>query len=257
MSLEAELPGQSNTQEGWQMVCCRYYTAGRRVDGKRVLEVGCGAGMGLGYLAGKARRVVGGDYSPDNIERSRAHYGNRVELLVLDGQRLPFRDNSFDVVMAMEVIYYFTSPDSFFTECQRVLEKDGLLCFCLPNKDLPGFHASPLSHRYYTGQELAEMLKGHHFSPEIFGAFPISRGSFYQSIRSAALVTAGRILDIIPGGRAVKEFLRKIIYGQLMINKAEIEESDMESEYYHMEPVAPDSPDRKHQIIYVLAHATQ
>ena len=40
----------------------RYAFAGSLCRGKDVLEVACGPGPGLAYLAGKARRVVGSDY---------------------------------------------------------------------------------------------------------------------------------------------------------------------------------------------------
>ena len=255
MSLEAELPGQTNTWEGWQMICCRYYTAGRYIEGKRVLEVGCGSGMGLGYLNARASKVVGGDYSPENIQRAAGHYGDRIELLVLDGQDMPFEDGSFDIALAMEVIYYFTSVERFLDECHRVLAEGGILCVCMSNKDIPGFHTSPLSRCYYSVPELAGLLKNHHFVPEFYGAFPISRPPVLQRLRSAVLVNIGRMLDAIPGGKPVKEFLRKIIYRKMIINKAEIEESDMVPECYHLEPLPQEVPDDKHQIVYVVAKA--
>ena len=255
MSFEASVPEQTYAREDWQMVCCRYYTAGQFVTGKRVLEVGCGTGRGLGYLAARAQRIVGVDYGQDNIQQAKHHYGSRIELMVLDAQKLPFRDNSFDVVLAMEVIYYFAHLDSFLKECRRVLADDGLLCLCLPNKDAPGFHASPLGYRYYSVPELVQIIKGHHFSPEVFGAFPILRRLLFQRMRSAILFAAGRLLDKIPKTKTFKEILRKIIYRELIKNKPELEESDMIPENYALEPLAPGSLDNKYRILYVMAHA--
>jgi len=255
MSFEAAASEQTYTLEGWQMVCCRYYTAGRFVAGKRVLEVGCGTGRGLGYLAARAKRIVGVDYGQDNIQQAKQHYGNRIELKVADAQRLPFQDNSFDVVLAMEVIYYFTSLDRFLEECHRVLVDDGLLCLCLPNKDAPGFHASPLGRRYYSVLEMVKVLESCRFSHEVFGAFPIASRPLFQRMRSAVLVAAGRLLDKIPKTKMIKEFLRKVIYKELILNKPELEEGDMIPGNYCLEPVPPNLPDNKHRILYVTAHA--
>ena len=56
-----EIPRGRVTREQLTRMCTRYYFASKFCEGKDVLEVGCGAGQGLGYLARKARRVVGGD----------------------------------------------------------------------------------------------------------------------------------------------------------------------------------------------------
>ena len=126
MSLEAAVPGQRYTWEGWQMVCCRYYTAGQFVAGKKVLEIGCGMGRGLGYLSVRAQRVIGGDYSLENLGSAREHYKDNAELLVLDAQSLPFRDNSFEVIVVMEVVQYLTRIDNLigaFHWFERFFEK--------------------------------------------------------------------------------------------------------------------------------------
>ena len=255
MSLEAGIPGEKYTWETWQMICCRYYIAAQFVAGKQVLEVGCGTGRGLGYLAARAKRVVGGDYAEDNLRYAREHYKERAEILVLDAQKLPFKDNSFDVAVAMEVIYYLTCLDDFFKECHRVLRKGGILCFCLSNKDVPGFHASPLSHRYYSVPELFNLLNQHNFDAELFGAFPVLRGPTWEHIRATAIVTAGKVLDKMPKGRKVREFLSKIILGRTVVGKPELDDSDMIAENYQQVPVPSDSPDFRHRILYAIAHA--
>ena len=255
MSFEAGIPGNKRTWEAWQMICCRYYTAAQFVTRKQVLEVGCGIGRGLGYLSTRAQRVIGGDYAKDNLGYVRQHYQDRVELLLLDAQGLPFRDNSFDVVVAMEVIQYLTRIDDFFKECHRVLRKDGVLIFCLPNKDAPGFHRSPLSHRHYSAPELFALLNRHHFDTELFGAFPISGRPVWERLRTAMIVTVGKALDIAPKGKEVKEFLRRIILGETVVTKPELGDSDMIAENLKLIPIPSDSPDNRHKISYAIAHA--
>jgi 2-polyprenyl-3-methyl-5-hydroxy-6-metoxy-1,4-benzoquinol methylase len=57
-----ELPGSNATKEQLARLYHRYHFAAGFCEGKDVLEVACGAGQGLGYLARKAKSVVGGDY---------------------------------------------------------------------------------------------------------------------------------------------------------------------------------------------------
>jgi cyclopropane fatty-acyl-phospholipid synthase-like methyltransferase len=52
-----ELPGSMVTREQLARLYHRYHTAGRYAAGKRVLEVACGAGLGLGYLVRTAESV--------------------------------------------------------------------------------------------------------------------------------------------------------------------------------------------------------
>jgi protein-L-isoaspartate O-methyltransferase len=52
-----EAHGNQITREALAMMCTRYVFAARLSDGRDVLEVGCGAGQGLGVLRERARRV--------------------------------------------------------------------------------------------------------------------------------------------------------------------------------------------------------
>lgn len=50
---------------------------------------------------------------------------------VMDG--LPFEDNTFDFVFALEIMEHVESPTSMLTECRRVLKPDGALILSVPN----------------------------------------------------------------------------------------------------------------------------
>ena len=93
----------------------------RYCEGRQVLEVGCGAGSGLGYLGTRARRVVAGDYTHELLAMARSHYGPRFPLVRLDGEHLPFRERGFDVVLLYEAIYYLQDAGRFVDEARRVL----------------------------------------------------------------------------------------------------------------------------------------
>jgi len=84
-----ELAGEEITQEQLERLCHRYYWAGEYCDGRDVLEVACGSGPGLRYLAAKARSLKAGDYSPAVLARAKAHIGDDVDLRVFDAQHMP------------------------------------------------------------------------------------------------------------------------------------------------------------------------
>ena len=92
-----EIPGIKITLEQLERMYSRYHFAAEFCEEKNVLEVACGPGLGLGYLAGKAKRVVGGDYTENLVNIAKKYYNGRVGVLRLDAHGLPFQDNTFDV----------------------------------------------------------------------------------------------------------------------------------------------------------------
>jgi ubiquinone/menaquinone biosynthesis C-methylase UbiE len=253
---ETELPGQKTSPEQLQMICCRYYIASQFVKGKRVLEVGCGPGLGLGYLASKgARRIIGGDCTQESLRRAREHYKGRIELVYLDAQSLPFKDDCFDVVILFEVIYYLSRPDEFLSECHRVIRRGGALVLCLANKDLPGFRSSSLSIKYLSVPELSALLSKHNYDAKIFGAFPLRRGTTCQKIRAATILLVSKALNLTPQGRSIKKVLNELVLGRTIVLRKEIGERDMVAENFKLVPLPAKFPDFRHQILYAIAHA--
>ena len=86
-----ELPGSRATREQHARLYHRYQTAGQYIAGKRVLEVACGAGLGLGYLARRANAVIGGDYTESLLRTAQSHYQKRILLVLFDAHHLPLR----------------------------------------------------------------------------------------------------------------------------------------------------------------------
>ncbi len=260
MSHEAEMPGREVGEAVFRMICYRYYTAGRFVQGKQVLEVGCGAGLGLGYLARRARRVIGGDYAEGNIRCAQHHYQGGIELASLNAHKLPFKDDCFDVVVAVEVIQYFYL-DEFLAECLRILKSRGILIICIPNKDRPGFRPSPLSNKYYSAPELFELLNRHSFDAELFGAFPVAQGSarLVQRIWQAVIAVGVKILDLLdfmPGVRQIRGLLKKLLGFKTLVLPGEIKDEHMAMvEDVQLVPIDCNSPCLGYAFLYGVAYA--
>ena len=204
------------------MLYTRYTFARALCQKKRVLEIACGTGQGLGYLAEDARYVVGGDCNESLVSWGRRHYGHRLSLLCLDAHTLPFRPGSFEVAILYEALYYLESPVLFLAECQRILAQEGLLLICTANREWPGFNPSRLATRYLSARELVGLLWRHGFEATLYGSPPLTP----ESMKSKAVRAMRRIgtrLHVIPKTMRGKEFLKRIFLGPLELVPAELE----------------------------------
>jgi ubiquinone/menaquinone biosynthesis C-methylase UbiE len=105
--------------------------------GKRVLEVGCGAGTDLVRFARGGAIVTGVDLSSSGIALARKNFeqqGLSADLREADGERLPFEDDSFDLVYAHGVIQYTPDTERIVEECRRVLKPGGQAVFQAYNR---------------------------------------------------------------------------------------------------------------------------
>ena len=98
--------------------------------GDRVLEVGVGTGLNL-PLYPRNCDVTGIDISEEMLrkaeERIRTHGMKNVKLMVMDGSKLEFADNSFDRVIATYVISAVPDPVKTLLEMRRVCKPSGHL----------------------------------------------------------------------------------------------------------------------------------
>src|SRR5690242_14892152 len=145
----------------------RYHMASELAPAGSVLEIGCGSGMGLPYLAAHSRMVVGGDYTMPLLQQAARHVpGGR--LVRMDAAHLPFRDATFDAVLMLEMIYYVADQPAAFAECRRILKPGGRLMVCMPNRNRPDFNPSPFSTRYPDVPEVTALFEGAGFEPKVW-----------------------------------------------------------------------------------------
>ena len=245
-----ELAGDEVSREQIERLCRRYYWAGDYCRGRDVAEVACGTGQGLGYLAALAKSLRAGDHSDEILAIARGHYGDRVRLEHFDAQQLPYGDQSFDVVVIFEAIYYLGSIERFLGECRRVLRPGGMLLIATANKDLFDFSPSPLSVRYYGVVELGETLARHGFAVEFFGDTPVDTVSWRQRVLRPVkkLVVAS---GIMPKSMAGKKLLKRLVFGGLVKMPAEITASMVP--YQPPARLTVGEPDRHHKVILCAA----
>ena len=107
--------------------------AGRVGDGQRLLDVGCGFGGTIQQInaAHTGMDLTGLNIDPRQLAAAEAQTqvagGNRIAWVEGDACQLPFEDNSFDRVLAVECVFHFPSRERFLAEAARVLAPGGVL----------------------------------------------------------------------------------------------------------------------------------
>jgi ubiquinone/menaquinone biosynthesis C-methylase UbiE len=150
--------------------------------GKRLLEVGCGMGTDLLQFARGGASCTGVDLTPRSVEISSLHlglYGMRADFALCDGERLPFADESFDVVYSNGVLHHTPDTAQAVREVHRVLRPGGLARVMLYHRNSLYYWTEIILHR---GLLRGHFLRGH--SPEEI----MSRYVEYSSAEARPLV---------------------------------------------------------------------
>ncbi|CAJ1503446.1 methyltransferase domain-containing protein [[Mycobacterium] kokjensenii] len=109
------------------------FEAAKVADGQRLLDVGCGFGGTIQQIDGahSGMDLIGLNIDPRQLAAAEAQIGatagNRIAWVEAGACRLPFEDNSFDRVLAVECIFHFPSRERFLAEAARVLKPGGYL----------------------------------------------------------------------------------------------------------------------------------
>lgn len=103
----------------------------------RLLDVGCGSGIHMIRFLDCCAHVSGVDYSAAMIDLANrtlaaAHASDRWDLQCADALHLPFRERSFDRVIAMGLLDYVPSVPDVLRECVRVLRPGGRIVVTIP-----------------------------------------------------------------------------------------------------------------------------
>ena len=95
-----------------------------------VLDVGCGGGFLSNALATHTYKVTGVDMSVESLNAAKRHDATKtVTYLEADAYKLPFANESFDVITAMDFLEHVSKPDVVLKEIARVLKPGGSF-FC-------------------------------------------------------------------------------------------------------------------------------
>lgn len=100
-----------------------------------VLDVGCLGGNFRSYLLEKKVKVdfTGIDYCPESIEIAKERYPND-KWFVEDCYKTTFESDTFDIVVAMELLEHLDEPLKFLEEAKRITKEHGTILISVPNE---------------------------------------------------------------------------------------------------------------------------
>jgi ubiquinone/menaquinone biosynthesis C-methylase UbiE len=127
---DSRYTGQANEYKQ-RVMAAAYRKLIGELDGKRILDVGCGTGRGVVDFARDASFAVGADASLDMLgfAARKAQDQQLCSFSAAYAQQLPFRSGSFDVVTSLNFLHLFSleTQAAMIAEMKRVLKPDGVL----------------------------------------------------------------------------------------------------------------------------------
>ena len=104
-------------------------------EGDRILDVGCGTGFATEGLLERTENVYGLDQSVHQMEKAWQKFGkrDRVRFYRGDAERLPFENDTFDIVWSSGSIEYWPNPVAALVECRRIAKPGGQVLIVGPN----------------------------------------------------------------------------------------------------------------------------
>lgn len=109
-------------------------------DNEKVLDIGSGTGTFSVWMANKGLKVTGIDQSKEMIKvaQEKAEKENlEIDYVLGDAHKLPFADETFDLVVSVTAIEFVDDPKSVLKEAMRVLKPNGRLVIGALAKESP------------------------------------------------------------------------------------------------------------------------
>jgi len=188
-----------------------YEYAQKFAQDKIILDFGCGEGYGAALLAKSAEKIVGLDYSTAAIKKAKQKYVlHNIEFICSDLRKINFENESFDMIIAFQLIEHLAHPEVFIAKAKAWLKKGGIFLLTTPNR-----RASLVQHPYhfreYTQEELREFLKKHFLKVELFG---LQYSALAAQFRQKRLEESQNLLklDKLRIHRIIPRFLRQKIF---------------------------------------------
>lgn len=166
------------------------YMGGTTAAGRRVLDVGCGTGTMLTYLA-RFGSAEGVDIDPEAV--GYCHDRGLKQVSQSAAGSLPFDDETFELVTALDVIEHIDDDLGALREVRRVLRPGGRLLMAVP------------AYRFLWGrQDEISLHKRRYVAPEVrerlqSAGFEVQRLTYMNAILFPAIAAIRLIRHVLPG----------------------------------------------------------
>lgn len=93
----------------------------------KIIDIGCGTGKGLELLKQKGfTKLYGADISPEMLKKANQRLKQTAVLKQASVEKLPFKNNTFDIATNTEAFHHFPNPEKAIKEIHRALKQGGL-----------------------------------------------------------------------------------------------------------------------------------
>lgn len=165
-----------------------------RLRNKKILDIGCYDGTFLNLFKNKTNKLYGLDASPQSIIRAKKNKILAKPYFFDDVSPMPYLNNSFELIIAGEIIEHIYDTDYFLSEINRLLKPGGHLLLSTPNIASLGrriyllLGISPLLEispnypnscghiRYFTKDSLKQLFSHHKFKQISFSSDIVNLG---------------------------------------------------------------------------------
>ena len=127
----------------------------KELAGKKVLEIGSGSGANSALFKKHGADIVSVDITPERVKSTALKFrvvaGGPGRAYQADAERLPFRDESFDIVYSNGVLHHSENTENGISEVRRVLKPGGLAVLMLYSRHSANFYLNILPRGLGTG----------------------------------------------------------------------------------------------------------
>lgn len=114
-----------------EAVLCDFLSV-RTLENQKILDYGCGSGHIARYFS-RRNEVTAADV----VDNRDLDQRDGMRFVIIESERLPFEDATFDIVLLNHVIVYIPERERLMREIRRILREGGVCYFALPNRNFP------------------------------------------------------------------------------------------------------------------------